>query len=204
MGNQEFSAENQNNFSSGSYQDDSSLSNGYQREGADQFRKQENPHDVHTYVSWHAASRPYKKRKKEFFLNIFIIMLFLEIIGFLFHQGLLMTLIASFVFCVCALYLVPPHDAFYRISSEGITVGESFFLWKELYDFYFKSAHTQEILIIRIDDYLLSEVTVILGAIHKEQMKNILLRFLPYREYVKPTFVEKSGDWLSKTFPLEQ
>ena len=24
-----------------------------------------------------------------------------------------------------------------------------------------------------------------------------------FREFIKPTFIEKAGDWLAKTFPLE-
>jgi hypothetical protein len=37
----------------------------------------------------------------------------------------------------------------------------------------------------------------------KEKVKNALIPYLPFREYMKPTFMEKSGDWLVKNFPLE-
>ena len=81
-------------------------------------------------------------------------------------------------------------------------IEDTFFLWKELYDFYFKkdgleTAH------IRTQSYLPGELIVTLGNMDKETVKNALNQYIPYREYVKPSFMEKSGDWLAKNFPLE-
>jgi hypothetical protein len=53
-------------------------------------------------------------------------------------------------------------------------------------------------------DYFPGELKVTLGDVSIEQIKSILLPYLPYREYVKPTFMEKSGEWLAKNFPLEK
>jgi hypothetical protein len=37
-----------------------------------------------------------------------------------------------------------------------------------------------------------------------EDIKTVLLYFLPFREHVEPTFLEKSGQWLERNFPLEK
>ena len=53
-------------------------------------------------------------------------------------------------------------------------------------------------------DYYPGEIILHLGEMHKDQLVSILLPFLPYRESVQKTFMEKSGDWLSSTFPLDK
>ncbi len=133
-----------------------------------------------------------------------LIMLAIEIILFLFGQYLLMLVILALVFVNYALKTVEPYDFRYRISTEGITIEDHFLLWQELYDFYFKQYDGIEVLILRTKAYFPGEITVTLGDMHKEHIKSVLLPYLPYRELVQSTFMEKSGDWLAKTFPLEK
>ncbi len=159
---------------------------------------------VHTLLSWTAPGRPFRKRKKEFYLSSLLIMLLVEIILFLFSEYVLMLLVLSLTFVAFALVTVAPHDFHYRISSEGITIEDHFFLWQELYDFYFRRRDNMDILHIRTHAFLPGELTITLGDIPKDHVKSILLSYLPYREYIKPTFMENAADWLAKNFPLER
>jgi hypothetical protein len=164
----------------------------------------EEENDVKTFLSWHALGRPYKKRSVEFYTNGFLITLALEIILFLFSQYLLMLVVFSLFFLAFALAAVPPHRVFYRMSSEGIRVQDYFYIWDELYDFYFMKHNGQDVLYIRTKAYMPGELTIVLGDMPIAQVKTILINFLPFREYVKPTFTEKAGTWLEKNFPLER
>ena len=130
-------------------------------------------------------------------------MLLVEIILFLFSEYLLMFVVLSLVFVAFALALVPPKNFHYRISSEGITIEDRFFLWKELYDFYFIKKDNYETLHIRTQDYIPGELIITLGDEPQEKIKKALLPYLPFREYVKPNFMERAGEWLSRNFPLE-
>lgn len=159
---------------------------------------------VHTLLSWTAPGRPFRKRKKEFYLSSLLIMFLVEIILFLFSEYVLMLVILSLVFVSFALVTVPPHDFHYRISSEGITIEDHFFLWQELYDFYFRQKDNLDILHIRTHVFIPGELTITLGDMPKEHVKSVLLPYLPFREYIKPTFMENAADWLSKNFPLER
>lgn len=170
----------------------------------EELMPQEAYEDIKTFLSWHAPGRPYKRHSIEYFTNSFLIVMALEIILFLFSQYLLMALVFSLAFLVFALAVVPPHDLYYRISSEGLRVEDHYFIWDELYDFYFTKSYGQDILHIRTKDYFPGELTIVLGEIPVQQVKSILLYFLPFREYVKPTFMEKAGSWLEKNFPLEK
>lgn len=161
-------------------------------------------HEVKTLLEWKAPGRPFKKRRKEYYLSALLIVLLLEIIAFLFSQYLLMLVIASLLFVAFALVSIPPHDFSYKISTEGITIEDHFYLWQELYDFYFKKRDGSEVLLVRTRTLLPTPLTLTLGDLDKEKVKQILLPYLPFREVIKPTFMEKSADWLSKNFPLER
>ncbi|MEK7559014.1 MAG: hypothetical protein AAB521_01790 [Patescibacteria group bacterium] len=168
-----------------------------------QAKGQEYPHEVRTLLSWTAPGRPFRKRTKQYFLTVLLIMLLVEIILFLFSQYVLMLVVLSLVFVSFALATVPPHDFHYRISTEGITVEDHFSLWQELYDFYFKKIEGVEVLHIRTHDFIPGVLAIPIQGLDKEHVKSILLPYLPYREVVRETFMEKSGEWLVRNFPLE-
>jgi len=162
-------------------------------------------HDVRTFLEWHAPGRPFKEHSHEYFFNGFLIMVALEIIVFIiFKDFFLMAAIFSLVFLWFSLSFVAPHDFYYKITTEGIRVEDYFFIWEELYDFFFIKHHGCDVLYITTKAYYPGELKITLGDITADEIKPVLLPYLPYREYVKPTFMEKSGDWLSKTFPLEK
>lgn len=160
--------------------------------------------DVITFLEWHAPGRPFKYRSREYFINGFLIMIALEIILFLFSQYLLMVVVFSLVFLSFALSSVPPKSFHYKITSEGVLVENSFFIWEELYDFYFMKYHGQKALHIRTKTLFPGEIILTLGELTPQQIKEVLLHFLPFREHVEPGFIKKAGDWLERTFPLEK
>lgn len=170
----------------------------------EEYTETNNFHDVKTILEWTAPGRPFRRRGKQYYLTSLLIMLFVEIILFLFAQYLLMLVVLSLVFVAFALNTVAPSNFKYRISTEGITIEDHFFLWQELYDFYFKKREGVDVVHIRTKAFLPGELTITLGNTDKEHMKAALLSFLPYREVVKPTFMEKSADWLTRNFPLEK
>ncbi len=161
-------------------------------------------HDVVTLLSWQGSGRPFQKKGKAYFATGLLIMLLIEIILFLFSQYLLMLVVVSFVFLTFVLASTPPQDFHYRISSEGIMVEDHFYLWQELYDFYFKKIHGVNVLHVRTHFLIPGELTITLGDISPAHVKSIMLQYLPYREFVKPTSMENAANWLAKTFPLER
>lgn len=180
------------------------LPSGEQSANYPDYSSQNNYHQVKTLLSWSAPGRPFKKKQKEYFITSLLIVLFVEVILFLFSQYLLMVVVLSLTFVSFALAIVPPKDFHYRISTEGITIEDHFYLWQELYDFYFKKRNNVEVLHLRTRVLLPGELTITLGNIDKEHVKSVIIPYLPYREVIKSTFVEKSGDWLSRNFPLER
>ena len=163
-----------------------------------------NIHDVRTLLEWTAPSRLYSKRQMTYYLNLLILMFALLVILFLFSQYILMLVVLSLAFVSYALASTPPADIKYRISTEGIAIDEHYYLWQELYDFYFKQRGKDLTLHIRTKEFLPGELIMLLVNITKDKMRNALIPYLPYREVVKNTLGEKAGDWLYKTFPLDE
>jgi len=159
---------------------------------------------IETILEWTAPGRPFRRRGRQYYLTSLLIALLVEIILFLFSQYLLMLVVLSFIFVTFVLASVAPSNFKYRISSEGITIEDHFFLWQELYDFYFKKREGVDVAHIRTHSFLPGELTLTLGDIDREHIKSALLPYLPYRELIRQNFMEKSGDWLAKNFPLEK
>ena len=157
-----------------------------------------------TLLSWSAPGRPYRKRGKQFFATATLLVVLVEIILFLFSQYLLMLVVFSLLFLSFSLAIVPPRNFHYRISTEGVTVEDHSYLWQELYDFYFKRRDTVDVLIIRTRAIFPGELSITLESVDQNHVRQIMLPYLPYREVIKPTFVEKSANWMVKTFPLEK
>ncbi len=161
-------------------------------------------HDVKTLISWSAPGRPYRKKTRDFYLTGLMIVFLIDIILFIFSEYLLMFVVITLYFFAIALASVPPQNFHYRISNQGIKVEDHFYIWDELYDFYFKRVEGLEVLIVRMKNVIPGELRITLGDVPSDHVRRVLMGFIPYRELVRPTFMEKSADWLAKNFPLER
>lgn len=167
--------------------------------------EQEEQQDVKTLLSWHAPGRPFRMRGREYLINITIISTALAVLSFLVLKDyLLILVIVTVAFIAYALRTVPPHEFYYKISSEGLMIEDHFLLWEELYDFYIKRIENEVVIMVRTKTYFPGELLLTLGHMDSDHVKRVLLNFLPYREYVKPTLTEQWGDWLGRTFPLDK
>lgn len=170
----------------------------------EELHEDEQYQDVRTFLSWTAPGRPFKKKGREFYMSVLLIFFLIELIVFLFAQYQLMLAVGAVTFLSLVLSSVAPKDFHYRISTEGVKIEDHFYIWNELYDFYFKRIDGSETLIIRTEALIPGELRITLGNISKEHARQILIHFLPYREVVQQTFMEKSGEWLSRNFPLDR
>ncbi len=157
-----------------------------------------------TLISWSAPGRPFIKRGRQFYMTAILIVFLIEIILFLFSQYLAMFVVASLLFMGFAFSLIPPRDFHYKITTQGVMIEDHFYLWRELYDFYFKRKEGHDFLHIRTEDIFPGEIIISLGDVHKDQVIQTMIQYIPYREYVKPDIMDRTGEWLYKNFPLEK
>lgn len=160
--------------------------------------------DVRTLLSWTAPGRPFREKGRQYYLSIVLIVVVIETLLFLFSEYQLMVVVIALAFLAIALASVAPKTFHYRISTEGIKVEDYFFIWSELYDFYFKKMDGVDILVVRTEAFLPGELKISLGDLSRDHVRRTLVQYIPYREYVKPSFMEKAGEWLAHNFPLEK
>jgi len=160
-------------------------------------------HEVKTHLSWKALSRPYKKRKREFFLMVLFVTVCLLIILFLFKEWVLMLAVLSIAFLSLVLATTKPHEVEHKITTQGVITGEHAYLYKELYDFWFDEKDGHTILYLRTYAFFPGVLSLLVEEVSKDQVRDTLVNYIPYREVVKKTFMDKASSWLSKNFPLE-
>ncbi len=159
--------------------------------------------EIKTLLSWEAPSRPFRKKDRSYYTTIAILVILLMLITFLLREFLLMGTLLALAFVSYVLAFVPPHDIKYRISTQGITIGEDFYFWHYLDAFWFKDKESHKVLHIQTRFRFPAQIMLVLGDQDSEEIKKIVARFLPYVEVPHRSWMEKWSDSLQKHFPLE-
>lgn len=159
--------------------------------------------EVKTLLSWEAPSRPFKKKDRSYYTTIAVLVILLVLIAFLLREFLLIGVLLALAFVAYVLAFVQPHDIKYRISTQGITIGDDFYFWHFLDAFWFKEKDDHKILIIQTRFRFPAQLMLVLGDQQEEKVKKIVARFLPFVEVPYKSWMEKWSEGLQKHFPLE-
>lgn len=109
--------------------------------------------------------------------------------------------IIAFLFLVYVMSSVPPEEVVFQITTQGIKIGEGKYLWGEAVRFWFSEKWGQRM--VNVDLVRLpGRISFLLGQAKESEVKETLEKYLPY-EVARPSWLEKSSDWLSKKVPLE-
>lgn len=154
------------------------------------------------YLSWKSPSRLYKKRDKEFFRNIAAITFLLLIILFFAKEFPLILAVVAIVFLVYVFSTVPPDTITHTISSKGIETAEREYEWEKLKSFWFEEQWEQKIVTIVMDDG--TRLTLLLGDIEADRIKDVISRFIRFYDEPQKTLVDNAASWLSKKVPLDK
>ena len=159
--------------------------------------------EVKTLLTWDAVSRPFRKKDRSYYTVSATIVILLCLILLLAREFLLIAVLLALTFVAYVLAFVPPHPVKYRISTQGIIIGEDFYFWHFLDAFWFKEREGHKILIIQTRLRFPGQLMLVLGEHDEEKVKKIVVRFLPYIEVPYKSWMEKWSDSLQKNFPLE-
>ncbi len=159
--------------------------------------------EVETLLSWEAPSRPFRKKDRSYYTTSATIVILLILILFLAREFLLIGVLLALTFVAYVLAFVPPHNIKYRISTQGITIGEDFYFWHFLDAFWFKESQAHKILIIQTRLRFPAQLMLVLPDTNEEKTKKIVARFLPFVEVPYKSWMEKWSEGLQKHFPLE-
>lgn len=150
-------------------------------------------------------SRTFKRRDKEFYSTIIALAILFSIVFFFIKEFLLIVVIWAAVFFTYAISQVAPEELEHRITADGLFVFGKTYLWDDLESFWFVQKDGETILKISPKQKnVFGEITLLLGNVSEEKIKDVLSKYLPYLEAPEKTFSDKAADWLSTKFSFEK
>jgi hypothetical protein len=153
-------------------------------------------------LSWSAPSRLFKKRDKEYFTNTGAIVFLLIVILVFAREFLLIAAVVSIVFLIYVLSTVPPENVEHQVTNLGIDSVGRFYKWEELVDFWFETQWGQTMLQIR--PVTGTRIIILLGHEPKDKVREVVSKYIQYREEPEKTWVDNAATWLSEKVPLEK
>lgn len=167
---------------------------------------QDNPPGVNlikTYLSWKAPSRPFRKKDRSYYTTIAILVILLILIAILAREILLIGVLLALSFVAYVLGFVPPEDVEYKISTQGITIGDHFYFWADLDSFWFAEKEGQQILNILTHLRFPGQLMLVLDSQKENAVKKIVAKYLPFYEIAPKSLLDNWAQSLQKYFPLE-
>lgn len=181
----------------------SSLKNETSQDKADSSKR-----EVRTLLEWKSPSRPFKWRETEYFKTLGATLFLVSVILLWVHEWLLIAAIGAYFFISYVLGRFPPEEVEHHITTQGIATGGKGYLWSELFDFWFTQTHGQSILNIAILPTgklrFSGRLFILLGGQPEVRVKEILARYLSYREIPEKDWMEEAAGWLAQKIPLEK
>ncbi len=158
---------------------------------------------VRTLISWKAPSRPYRKKERSYYTTGVLLLLLVSLIAFLWGERLLIGALLALGFLVYVLNHTPPGEIDYKISTQGIIIGDHFYHWEELDSFWFSEKEGIKILNVLTKFRFPGLLMMVMGDTPEDELKVICARFLPFHEIAPKSTLEKWSESLQKNFPLE-
>lgn len=163
---------------------------------------------VKSLLEWESPTRPYKRKETEYFKTLGAILFLVCVILLFFKEWLLIAAIGAFYFITYVLGRFPPEEIKHKITTQGIITGDRVYLWRELSDFWFTQSHGQTILNVDVlptgKIRLSGRVFILLGDQPEAKVKEIVAKYLPYREIPEKNWMDNTASWLSRKIPLEK
>lgn len=173
-------------------------------EGQEHNENQEHTEDpVKTLLSWVAPSRPFRKKDRSYYITIAIIVALLILISLLAKEIILIGVLLAFTFVVYVLAFIPPEDIEYKISTQGVTIGDHFYFWTDLDSFWFSQKEGCQIVHILTNLHFPGQLLLMLGDKSENEVKNVLAKYLPFSEIAPKSLIDKWAEGLQRHFPLE-
>lgn len=163
--------------------------------------------EIRTLLSWEAPSRPYRKKDRSYYTTIAILVILIALIALMAKEILLIAVVFSLAFVAYVLGFIPPGDVKYKVSTQGITIGDHFYFWHTLDSFWFREKEGQKVLFVQTKIRFPGQLMLVLGppagGQDEEEVKKEVAKFLPYHEIPQMSLIDHWAESLQKHFPLE-
>lgn len=162
------------------------------------------PDPLKTYVSWKAVSRPFRKKNRSFYTTVALLLILISGIAFFAGEKMLIGVLLALGFLIYVLNFISPEEIEYKISSQGVTIGNHFYHWAQLDSFWFSEKDGFKILNVLTNLRFPGMLILVLREdTDQEEIKRACAKFLPFHEIPPKSMFDKWSESLQKHFPLE-
>jgi hypothetical protein len=145
---------------------------------------------------WKAASRPFKRRDREYYLTLFA-MVFIVCLVLFFAEGWMpVVLIVSLVFLYYILNTVAPETIEYKLTSKGVKIADKTTQWAYTSRYWFTKRYDDNLLVFETS-ILPGRLELVINKEDRDKLRNVLKKYLPEEE-ASPSVMDKSATWVSK------
>ncbi len=158
---------------------------------------------IQTLLSWRAPARPFRKKDRSYYTTVAILLVLVSLIALLAGERLLIGVLLALGFMIYVLNFIPPEELDYKITDQGITIGDHFYHWQELDSFWISEKDGFKLLNILTHLRFPGMLILPLGEIDLDELKRVCAKFLPFQEIAPKNILDKWSESLQKHFPLE-
>ena len=150
---------------------------------------------------WKAMSRPFKKRDKQYYITIAVIVFLVSLILFFAGQFLPIAVVITLAFIAYVLSSVPPQESNIVITRYGIRVEDAIYYWEELGRFWNDENQSNDVINIELGRFP-HRITLLYDKKDEEKSVGVLSEVL-LMQRPPLTSYEKASRWLAEKIPLE-
>lgn len=147
-------------------------------------------------LEWSAPARPFKRRTRDFYVTILALAALFGLILFLIDGAMPVVLIIALLFLFYVMSTIEPETVAYKITEEGIKIGEDMNPWELFGRFWFSNRFGSDLLVIESTN-LGGRTEIVLTKAIKPQVEETLSKYLVYEE-VPASLIDKASNWFSK------
>ena len=146
-------------------------------------------------ITWTAPTRPFKKRTREFYINLFAVSGLIGLIIFLIEGIIPVILIVSLLFIFYIFSTIEPENAEYSLTSFGVRInGKMIKYWEELGLYWFAKRMNDETLVLETNTAPW-RIEFVIDRGKKEEIEKIISKKL-YKHESPETPLDKASKWI--------
>jgi len=145
--------------------------------------------------SWTAPMRPFKKRDREFYVNLFSIAGLLGVILFFIDGWMPVVLIVSLIFLVYVMSSIEPEKIQYRIEEKGLFIADKSIDWEKIIRFWLSKRYNSNLLVIETASFP-GRMEYVINAADKEKIRKAMSSYV-IEEETPPSNIDKATLWFS-------
>lgn len=163
-----------------------------------------NSNELKVIYSWQSPSRIFKKRNKNFWVNVLSILFLVGLILILAGgQYMLLAVFISLTFLYYVFSTVEPEISEHKITNRGFVYFGQNYTWDTIKQFWISEKNGAKTLNLELSTQsIIKRISPLIGDGDVDKIRGTLLNFL-VEEEVAPNFLDKSSEWLIKKIPLD-